>query len=637
MYAYQKQALIEPMTKRSVHVPKNLPASHPVNLYISNRLKAEEEDYMNYFYMFSDPYYLNNHEKRILTTKRYAVLKTCKEFTDSKRFTIKDVFEAYKSTETHSITHYISFLRKLKEFRQKDSVSCIHGSINQKYTSKVNPFVVLQIKGYLSHPNKYSYNLIKGWVNDSIKEVNDKDGKDYSTISKSTVARYYMNNRNEINYYREGKKAFDTDMRPYLPRITALNAGSLMQMDGSPIQIFCWNHPDKWKKDGKRQIRLNLFVIRDAYSGKITGYDMSEHEDRYNIIASIKMMVNRHNHLPAEIVHDNFSASKTDEFKAIKSQLEDKGVKVRAAKVGNAQDKGEVERYFGTFQSRFQRLIDGYLGEGIKSKRANGRISEEFINKCQKENGLYGYDEMRQIIAKLIETYNQTAINEKYDGKTPNQLYDESEKPYVIPVNALDYARIFWLYKEVTVRKSMIINEVRKSKRHYEIWDNDKKLLVNGRKVRIYYEEDEASEIHVFTLDNKFICTCKQHVQIHEAYVDQQVGEGERIMKHVAHRDTIYGYIDNIASEDVKKADQFFGKTCDLVPAMTREKQKINNAETQVLLNQYYNDNNINTDDNPERVPVIPSSPYYNRELINKVDKKKEKGYRTSSATYDTV
>jgi hypothetical protein len=625
------------MTKSSVHVPKCLPVFPTVNSAIANLLSSAEMEHVRHLDLFSNSYYQNNPKKRVLAAKRYALLETCKELTESKTYTIKEVFEVYKGFEIATIANYESFTRKLKEFRYKDAAPCTHGRIGKQYDYKVNPYTNALIIAHLSHPAQHSYNGIKKWVNLAINDFNDSHGTEFKTISKSTIAQYAIKYHNEISYYREGKKRFDTATRSYLPRISALNAGSLAQMDGSPIQVFCWNHPDKWKTDGKRQIRLNLFALRDAYSGKITGFDMSESEDRYNIIAAIKMMVNIQGHLPAELVHDNFSASKTDEFNAIKTQLEDRGVLVRAAKVGNAQDKGEVERFFGTYQSRFQRLIDGYLGEGIRSKRSNGRISEEFINKCTKENGLYGYDEMMKIIAELIAIYNNSPINENYGDKTPNQLYAESEKPYVKQVDTLDYVRMFWLNKEITVRKSMIINEVRKSKRFYEIWDNEQKLQLNGHQVRIYYDENEASEIHVYTLEGEFVCTCKQHVQIHEARVDQQEGEGERIMKHVAHRDALYSTVENKAIERVRKAEQFTGEAFDLVMPTTREKVKLNNAESQVLLNHFFDIKGINPKDIADREPVIPSTPYHNRELTEKTKKKGRKGIHTAAATYDPI
>jgi transposase InsO family protein len=519
-----------------------------------------------------------------------------------------------------------------------DSVgSCKYKRIGQKSESRINPFIEATIMGYLSHPGYYSANSIKRWVNLSIEEFNTKHGAQFRTISKSTVAQYSSDYRNEINYYREGKKRFDTATRPFMPRITALNAGSLAQMDGSPVQFICWNHPSKWDKDGKRQIRMNLYVMRDAYSGKITGFDMSENEDRFNVIETIKMSVNLNGHLPAEIVHDNGSATKTDEFKAIKSQLESRGVLVRAAKVGNAQDKGEVERFFGTFQSRFQRLVDGYLGEGIRSKRANGRISEEFIKKFHKESGIYGYDEMQLIIAQLIVIYNASEINDKYKDNTPNKLYAESEKPFVVPVDAFDFARMFWLNKEVTVRKSMIINEVRKSKRFYEIWDNAHKLQLNGQTVRIYYEENEASEIHVYSASGAFVCTCKQKSQIHEAFVDRQDGDVERIIKHVSHCDAIYGHVEIKANERVKNAEQFTGQPFELQHAFTLEKSKLNEGESQLYITQYYDKKDIVQENIPERKLTIPETPYSDRERLEKLDKPRQKGIRVKAATLGKV
>jgi len=619
------------MNQSGAKIPKDVakfPMANIAMTAIYNPLFAAVGNFKRHFDSFSNPYYLKNPEKRELAAKRYALLKACNELT--KNYTIKEIFEVYKGFDVASITNYKSFLRKLSEFHQNGVKTCIHKRIDGQYKDKykLNSYVDYLIYTYLCDPAYYSYNSIKGWVNNSIKDFNDKHGTFFNTISKSTVSQYYSDNRNEINYFRKGKQRFDTDTRSYLPRITARNAGSLYQMDGTPVQIFCLNHPSKWNEDGKKIIRLNLFVIRDAYSGKITGFDMSEHEDRYNIIEALKMAVNTNGHLPAEIVSDNFSASKTDEYKAIKKFMEDKGVVVRAAKVGNAQDKGEVERFFGTFQSRFQRLIDGYIGEGIRSKRDNGRISEEFITKCRKENGVYGYDEMMKIIAELIVIYNSSEINEKYGTKTPNQLYAESEKPYIKTIDDLDYAQMFWLNKEVQVKKSMIINEVRKSKRFYEIWDNELKLQLNGEKVRIYYEENDASDIHVFTLDEKFVCTCSQHAQIHEAYVDQVEGEKERMMRHVSHRDSVYTCIENKADRRLKKVEEFTGQSFELLTPIAMEKRKLNDAENQTLLKLFYDNKEIDPKEIKDREKVG-----YTTEKSNKL----RKGIHTVAATYKPI
>lgn len=593
-----------------------------LNPAIEQTLAIAEQGYIRHFDLFTSVYYQKNKDKRELAAKHYALLKACNGLSETLTYTKTEIFEAYKSFEASTIKHYNSFLRKLKEFSQLDAVSCTHGRIGQKYEYKMNPYVKCLVFDLLERPNKYGYRQITEWVNKQIETHNKLYNQSFSTISKSLVAYTYMQNRTEIDYFRNGASQFKTDTRPYLPRITALNAGSLEQMDGTPVQFLCWNHYSKWKTEGKKLIRMNLFALRDARSGKITGFDLSESEDRFNVIAAMKMRVRVHGHLPAELVHDNFSATKTDEFKALKEMLENKGVIVRAAKVGNAQDKGEIERFFGTFQSSFQRLIDGYLGEGIKSKRKNGRISEEFIQRHRKENGHYSYNEMQKIIVELVAIYNNTCISDK-DGKTPNQIYAECEKPYVKACDMLDTVQLFWLSKTLTVGRSMIVNEVRKQKYFYEIWNNEDKLRLNGKKARVYYDEKDASEIHVFTLDGEFVCTCTQKVGIHEAAVDRQEGEELTIIKHESHNSTLPQYIEDKATERIRAAEQFTGVTSfESIAPFTMEKEKINNSESQIYIESYYNEKGLDMS-NVKDYESMPANKANNSKSNNN---KKDKG-----------
>lgn len=611
------------MSRNSVcnHAPKGL------NPAIEQTLAIAEQGYIRHFDLFTSVYYLKNKDKRELAAKHYALLKVCKELTENQTYTKTEVFETYKSFESSTVTHYNSFLRKLKSFSQKGAVSCTHGRIGGKYWYKMNPFVRSSVFDMLGRPNKYGYQYVTKCVNNDIEKHNKIYNLSYKTISKSLVAYTYIQNRTEIDLYRNGKSQFKKDTRPYLPRITALNAGSLEQMDGTPVQFLCWNHPSKWKTEGKQLIRMNIFALRDARSGKVTGIDLSESEDRFNIISALKMRVKVHGHLPAELVHDNFSATKTDEFKALKEMLENKGVIVRAAKVGNAQDKGEIERFFSTFQTRFQRMIDGYLGEGIKSRRKNGRISEEFIQRHRKENGHYSYDEMQKIVVELIAMYNNTCISGR-SGKTPDQIYRECEKPYVKACDTLDTVQLFWLSKTLTVGRSMIVNEVRKQKYFYEIWSNEDKLRLNGKKVRVYYDEKDASEIHVFTLDGEFVCTCTQKVGIHEAAVDRQEGEELVIFKHESHNDTLPQYIENRAKERIEAAKQFTGITdMESIQPYTMEKEKINNAESQMYINTYYEEKGIDM----SNVKDYESMPVNKANNSKSNNNKKGKGYFTPS------
>ncbi|MDR2622142.1 MAG: Mu transposase C-terminal domain-containing protein [Dysgonamonadaceae bacterium] len=619
------------MVQNSAHNPgQAFTGCH--NSVIYSALAGAERDCVRYSDLFTGAYYLKNKDKRKQAARRYALLSECSNLMEVFGYTKKEVFEAYKTFEASSVTHYNSFLRKLKEFRKVDSVSCIHGRVGKTLPYKMNPYVVALVAGYLKAPNYYSASQVAEWTNINIEKHNAANGTSFRSISRSTVYHFFRQNRTEINFNREGRHRFDIAVRPYLSRIKARHAGSLLQMDGTPVQIFCWNSYEKQKKEGKKPVRLTLFVLRDVYSGKITGFDLSESEDRFSIINALKMHIKEYNHLPAEIVHDNSSATHTDEFESIKEHLENRGVIVRAAKVGNPQDKGEVERFFGTFQSRYQRLIGGFVGEGIRSKRANGRISEEFIKKCYKENGYYEYDEMLKIINDLISLYNNS-VSSKHGNKTPNQLYAESEKPYIKKVNALDTAQMFWSNKKVRVRRSMIVNDVRKDGRIYEIWNDEDKLKLNGKKVRIYYDENDASEIHVFTPEGEFVCTCRQKTQIHEAAVDRQEGEEETIFKHKSHNDAIYKTVEEKATKRVKNAEDFMGQPFVMISPYIMEKEKINQAESAATLNLLCENHNIKPGRIKEYRPVDTGTPYNKERFLNENKKQSSKGIFTTAAT----
>ncbi|MBL7973066.1 MAG: hypothetical protein JNL03_16225, partial [Prolixibacteraceae bacterium] len=136
------------------------------------------------------------------------------------------------------------------------------------------------------------------------------------------------------------------------------------------------------------------------------------------------------------------------------------------------------------------------------------------------------------------------------------------------------------------------------------------------------------SDIHVFSLSGEFICTCNQHAQIHEAFVDQQEGEGERIMRHVAHRDSAYTCIENKAEERQRKAEEYTGLSIELLTPIAQEKLKLNDAESQALLKQFYDAKDINPNKITEREPV---------NTREETEKGKRKGIYTQPATLKPI
>ena len=116
---------------------------------------------------------------------------------------------------------------------------------------------------------------------------------------------------------------------------------------------------------------------------------------------------------------------------AIKEYMIKLGVNWRLAKVGNPQDKSQVERFFGVFQSEECVLYDDYIEEGIASRRDN-RPNAEFLAKKTKK--ILTIEEMMSRIIKMVAKYNE---REKRTRKAPLELY-KLPKPNAVEMNGFD-------------------------------------------------------------------------------------------------------------------------------------------------------------------------------------------------------
>src|SRR5690606_17622750 len=126
--------------------------------------------------------------------------------------------------------------------------------------------------------------------------------------------------------------------------------------------------------------------------------------------------------------------------------------------------KAQIERWFGTFQTSYQRMIDGFIGEGIRSKRTNGRIDAEFWSKVSQKDGHYTYDSIVTIITQLIAIYNQQAVKNR---KAPSKVFTESEKPNSTAIGSEDIAVLFWHHKRLKVSRGEIRTTIRHTDYYY--------------------------------------------------------------------------------------------------------------------------------------------------------------------------
>ncbi len=437
--------------------------------------------------------------------------------------------------------YFISFKRKLIKLEAEGIENCLVNKLNGKESNRkiTSNFHIAIVEKLYADPHKYKHNQIYKSLTAACCE-HQKPVPSFSWVKKYLSANEVKNRLCEFRY---GIKQYNDTVSAYMPRQKAVHAGDLYMMDGTPLQFQCLDN-------NGRLIRLNLYVVLDVYSGKITGFDLSLSEDRHAVINSLQFSFNLHDHLPYEILHDNFSAVKTDEFKALSKKLEMLGVHFRAARVGNPADKANVERFFSTFQSRYCSLLDGYIGEGITSKRKDARANPEFLKKYI-DKGLPNIDEMKVRIIQLINMYNVCKTQQE---ASCSELYQKSLKPNVKNIDKTQLSFLFWKEKEIKVSRSMVKVIVQKQDFTFEIYDNALKNNLNGKKVRCRYDENDMSVIHLFDVEtDMFLCECKANYKAHQAQANQTEADKKAILVYDAKKKS-HRLHNHRLTEEIQKA-----------------------------------------------------------------------------------
>ncbi|MEI7488315.1 MAG: DDE-type integrase/transposase/recombinase [Chryseobacterium sp.] len=492
-----------------------------------------------------------------------------------------DIIASFESYNRFAV--FLDNIRYTLIHKQGIEKSIVHKGINQvkyKSTSDFHKMVLLEI---LAHPKRYSYPK----VTDLVNHVCEQNG--YKTVSESWVKAQVSNAnpefRNLVMTTRAGEKHFKSSLQKHAVREQTTLPGDVWMIDGSPIQFWCWS------KNRKKYTRLNLFVVVDVSSRKVVGFDISYSEDKYNIMNALQMAVSREKHLPSEIVSDHFSASKSEEIKHIKALFEEMGCRWRHHTVGNPQDKVYVERFYGVFQSVFCAIYDDYLGKGIGSRDPSGNPSPEFLKEAVKKEGYLGEDEMRQRISFLIGLYNQTP---RKVIKAPNEAY-KLIKPNVSELDFAKTSLIFWKTTKNTVRNSMIKIKIKNKEYTFDIHGTHSKLALNGKTVRVRYDENLLDSIAVFDYHtDEFICECRASVKLVTAAINRTEEDDLNIYKHASENKKFVRDIENMKSEIRDKGLEEAGlQEITLPHPLELSKNQINDQESMSMINYFAMVNNI--------------------------------------------
>lgn len=510
---------------------------------------------------------------------------------------IKELFEFMQVYKLHyiipeSIHDYIHFSRRIA--RYKDVIR--NGGLLSDELVKDSKFLKIKrvtdefhkgiLMFYASNPKHYSARQLAEFVN--FHAVQDNKMKISESWVKNMLNNPHDNTfRTIIESARRGTKYTNDIVLPYLSRHASLYPNNTWFIDGTPIQVYS---KDKY---GRMQ-RLYIFVVLDACTRRIIGFDITTTgEDRFMVMNALKMAIRYTGYIPYEIVSDNFSANKTEEIKNVQAELQKFGTKWRFAKVGNAQDKGLVERFNGTFQTVEQSTLEEYIGEGITSRRANGRICPDFLKEVFRKKGLYPSEVMKDFIVGLLCIYNDKKIGGR---PSPNEKYKILATDKAIPLDKINIPKLFWKKTEVTVKRGQITLQRNNFQYEYDIWDKSLTLSLQGKKVIVRYDENYHGSVFIYDYHtDELIKEIKLKIKGYASNAEVPEGMEDVNLKFAARKKSLKNYIEDERQRIIDTGLEKIGKTMETfnaISALDLNKHHLNAKESVELMGLYQEDLN---------------------------------------------
>ncbi len=363
--------------------------------------------------------------------------------------------------------------------------------------------------------------------------------------------------------------------QPYASMQEALHANDQWQMDG-------WQLPF-W---GEKFQRYTMVIVRDAYSKKIVGHAVGESENTLLIMAALNDAIISTGCLPHEIVTDNHAFNQTGEAKYFKEETARIGMKFTVT--SNPQWKSIIERY-NKHLDAICRGYYGYTGEGIKSKNVDAHPTPELIDKYVKS--FLTYDNVKLNALHTVDTWNNKVMASA--GKTPVQLFEESQKPHSFILSIDERIKVLTpkteskiLRGQVTIKRGFIKHEFALPADLYSQY-NDTTVIVRY--------EDLNNEIYLFNLQtDEFIAELKPKPLIHGAKANQTEKDIELLNKNKGRITGIKTQAKKSSEELTRKALEQNPEAYELLSKKTTPKNLMKEAEQNARLRQMAEDRGIN-------------------------------------------
>lgn len=455
-----------------------------------------------HFYPEYEGYMLSRHV-RTLFAKTHYIIAYIIRLKRHETFPLKELYQSYMRlpNAVFKTKSYKYFSAKIKKCEVNGiAETLVHGfRIYGRKPYKVTPEVKKLIRNYMYSPMRHSTTKIYRMVNQELA------CKKLPGVSESTVRRICSDRElvNRSMHLRYGTAYAENNLLPFMDRKEVENVGDLYVIDSTRL-----NFP--YFTDGKTNY-LWLCAMIDACSRKIVGYSFGNSENLQMINECLKSAFSTNPLRPRQILCDNHGSFRNIEFLTLESKLIDYGVQIRRARKRNPRDKGHVESWFATLQEKYLSARMGFLGEGIKTKRKDGRVGPEMERLILSKDWSVSKDQVMKWVSADIHSYNEE-FHQTMKG-VPSIIYRAETKNAIRAFHRNDISLLFGRSKKIKVKNGKIRFMHLKRRYTYQIWNTETINRLNGTTVTVRFHEPDLSEIEVFDKDDLHQCSVKMEVR----------------------------------------------------------------------------------------------------------------------------
>jgi hypothetical protein len=350
--------------------------------------------------------------------------------------------------------------------------------------------------------------------------------------------------------------------------------------------------------------------VLDVYSGYVLGYALADTEDRYLRMRALHMAISRAGYAPAELIHDGHSHGTTDEVRRMEAALEKAGTLITTAPAGQAQYKSQVERWFETFQTTTLKGTANAIGEGVLTKRKDGRANPDYLAKLVADKRLPGEQGLMKQVAELVSIYNQTRYRQR---PAPLEKHDQRERPHVKAFGVLEMAEAFWHARTVEMRRSEIKLIIQHTTYKYRLTGantNELYARLNGTKLRVHYDPANPNDtVYLFDPEtDQFIAEAVPKTRVNGNRATQTEADKEEMGKQHAVKEAQREHLHQ-QLEERKAAAEERGLEVevleDYMDYRLAEKEKLAAAETQAIMEYQRQHEGLNDAEAEEEIEAL--------------------------------